>query len=58
MGHSLGGMVATLYAMRLHSEGHSIAKLVTFGQPKVVKSEEITKCAELARVVSFVFEKC
>lgn len=56
VGHSLGGTLATLYAMRLHTEGYNIHKLVTFGQPKVIKQDSLDKCKELSGVTLRVID--
>ncbi len=35
IGHSLGGAAALIVAMMLDAQGHNIAEVITFGQPKV-----------------------
>lgn len=34
-GHSLGGAIAMIMAVRIYREGYNVERLVTFGQPKV-----------------------
>jgi hypothetical protein len=53
-GHSLGGALAVLLAMRLHVEGVPVARVVTFGQPKVTNKAGVGRFRELAllRVVN------
>lgn len=53
-GHSLGGAVAALLMVYLHVDGHKIARVVTFGQPKFTDQRGVAKYANLplTRVVN------
>jgi len=62
-GHSLGAALAVLFALHLQSEGFKIEKVVTFGQPKVVKEKEahqyrtlpITRVVDIHDPVPYLF---
>ena len=49
-GHSLGGAVAVILAMQLHSDNFKVSNVVTFGQPKVTNIEGATKFKDLSVV--------
>jgi len=49
-GHSLGGAVAIILAMQLHSDNFKVSNVVTFGQPKVTNIEGATKFKDLSVV--------
>jgi predicted lipase len=40
-GHSLGAALAVIFAVHLQSEGHRISKVITFGQPKIVREKDL-----------------
>jgi hypothetical protein len=42
-GHSLGGALAVLLAMRLHVDGLPVGRVVTFGQPKVTTEAGVAR---------------
>jgi len=46
-GHSLGGALALLIAMRLHTEGFPVSRIVTFGQPKVTNEAGVHRFRDL-----------
>lgn len=46
-GHSLGGALAVLVAMRLRMQGTPIARVVTFGQPKVTNEAGVARFRDL-----------
>jgi hypothetical protein len=46
-GHSLGGAVALLLAMRLQTEGLPLGRVVTFGQPKVTNEAGVARFRDL-----------
>jgi len=52
-GHSLGAALAVLFALHLQSEGFKLEKLITFGQPKIIKEKESAqyKSLPLLRIV-------
>lgn len=46
-GHSLGGALALLIAMRLRTEGFPVGRIVTFGQPKVTNQAGVDRFRDL-----------
>ena len=46
-GHSLGGALALLVAMRLRTEGFPVSRIVTFGQPKVTNQAGVDRFRDL-----------
>lgn len=52
-GHSLGGALAALLAIRMVEDGHTVDKVVTFGQPKFTTTDGVEKLGflNLTRVV-------
>jgi hypothetical protein len=46
-GHSLGGALAVLLAMRLSVDGQPPARVITFGQPKVTTEAGVARFREL-----------
>jgi hypothetical protein len=46
-GHSLGGALALLLAMRLSVEGHPLGRVITFGQPKVTTEAGVVRFRDL-----------
>jgi hypothetical protein len=46
-GHSLGGALALLLAMRLHLDGQPLGRVITFGQPKVTNEEGVVRFRDL-----------
>jgi len=46
-GHSLGGAVAAVLAMRLQAEGVRLGRCVTFGQPKVTNEKGVERYRDL-----------
>ena len=42
-GHSFGGALAVILAQQLISSGFKVEKLITFGQPKIVKENELNQ---------------
>jgi predicted lipase len=46
-GHSLGGALAVLLAMRLRVDGQPIGRVVTFGQPKVTTETGVFRFRDL-----------
>ncbi len=46
-GHSLGGALAVLIAMRLRQEGFPVNRVVTFGQPKVTNEAGVSRFRDL-----------
>lgn len=46
-GHSLGGAIALLIAMRLHTQGFPVSRIVTFGQPKVTNEAGVDRFRDL-----------
>jgi len=54
-GHSLGAALAVLFGLHLHSGGYKIDKVITFGQPKIVKEKEVAayKMLPLTRVIDY-----
>jgi len=54
-GHSLGASLAILFGLHLHSSGFKIDKIVTFGQPKIVKEREVSNYSQLPliRVIDY-----
>jgi hypothetical protein len=46
-GHSLGGALAVLLAMRLRVEGRPLGPVITFGQPKVTTEAGVTRFRDL-----------
>jgi triacylglycerol lipase len=46
-GHSLGGALALLIAMRLQTEGFPVGRIVTFGQPKVTNAKGVDRFRDL-----------
>ena len=46
-GHSLGGALALLIGMRLHTEGFPVSRIVTFGQPKVTNQAGVDRFRDL-----------
>jgi thioesterase domain-containing protein len=40
-GHSFGGALAIILAQQLSAAGYKIEKVITFGQPKIVKENEL-----------------
>ena len=54
-GHGLGACLAVLYGLHLENENYHIAKILTFGQPRMVRKKEINVFASLPllRIVDF-----
>ena len=46
-GHSLGGALAVLLAMRLRLDGQPLGHVITFGQPKVTTEEGVARFRDL-----------
>ena len=46
-GHSLGGALALIIAMRLHTQGFPVSRIVTFGQPKVTNEAGVDRFRDL-----------
>ncbi len=46
-GHSLGGAIAVLLAMKLQVEGQPLGRAITFGQPKVTTEEGVARFRDL-----------
>jgi len=54
-GHSLGAALAFLFTLHLQSQGFKVEKLITFGQPKIVREKESStyKTLPVIRVVDY-----
>jgi len=54
-GHSLGAALAVLFGLHLQTGGYRIDKVITFGQPKIVKDKETVsyKSLPLIRVIDY-----
>jgi len=54
-GHAMGASLAVLLALHLHNEGFKLNKIITFGQPRIVKPKEASmyKNLPLLRVFDF-----
>lgn len=54
-GHSLGASLAVLFGSHLIAGGYKVEKVITFGQPKIVKEKEVTNYRNLplTRVVDY-----
>jgi len=54
-GHSLGAALAVLFGLHLQGSGFKIDKVVTFGQPKIVKEREAPnyRTLPLTRVIDY-----
>jgi hypothetical protein len=46
-GHSLGGALAVLFAMRLSLESQPLGRVITFGQPKVTNEQGVVRFRSL-----------
>ena len=46
-GHSLGGAIAVLLAMKLRVEGQALGRAITFGQPKVTTEAGVARFRDL-----------
>jgi len=55
-GHSLGAALAMLFTLHLQSEGFKVEKLITFGQPKIIREKESSmyKTIPAVRIVDFL----
>ena len=54
-GHALGAALAVLFGLHLQTGGYKIEKVITFGQPKIVKEKETAsyKSLPLIRVIDY-----
>jgi len=54
-GHSLGAALAVLFGLHLQTGGFKIEKVITFGQPKIVKEKETAayRLLPLTRVIDY-----
>eukprot|EP01114_Cavostelium_apophysatum_P006874 TRINITY_DN1840_c0_g1_i1.p1 TRINITY_DN1840_c0_g1~~TRINITY_DN1840_c0_g1_i1.p1 ORF type:complete len:1243 (-),score=449.77 TRINITY_DN1840_c0_g1_i1:160-3888(-) len=54
-GHSLGAALALLFTLHLQNEGFKVEKLITFGQPKVIREKEASqyKSLPVVRIVDY-----
>lgn len=54
-GHSLGGAFCLLFALHLQTENFKIGKIITFGQPKIIKERDISsfKNFSVIRVIDY-----